>query len=316
MIRSFLPTIFRILLLLSVFSVSSWAQNAVPSKPRTATQKRTVRPTSRARAIPSPALNAPVVVVVVAAPVAAPKTALSRSTRVFTGSTAKIPQRISTSAQPEDAYQRELQDRMVNWHPVEISFQLLTSMSWNSASGSGSAAFTDNFGSGLRTSIGPNIDVYFFRDRYAFGTGLWYTIKRIGYSHPPDRITSPGALIRTSAFNLQYLQVPLTMKLMSNTLFRTGRAYVQYGGTMDFKLAETAIEYQNNYLRQRDGNIDQFTSAGLSLLLAVGYMHRLKSRTNDLIMTMQYQRSLTNNAIPDNLWAISQHFAVGVGLSF
>lgn len=204
---------------------------------------------------------------------------------------------------------------MVQWHPVEISFQLLSTMSWNRASGSGSAAFTDNFGSGLRTTVGPNIDLYFFRDRYAFGTGLWYTIKRMGFSHPPDRITNPGTLIKTSAFNLQYLQVPLTMKLVSNTLFRTGRAYVQYGGTMDFKLAETAIDYQNNYLRQRDGNIPQFSSAGLSLLLAVGYMHRM-SRTNDLIMTMHYQRSLTNNAVPDNMWAISQHFAFGLGLSF
>lgn len=204
---------------------------------------------------------------------------------------------------------------MVQWHPVEISFQLLTSMSWNSASGSGSAAFTDSFGSGLRTTVGPNIDFYFFRDRYAFGTGLWYTIKRMGYSHPPDRITNPATIVKTSAFNLQYLQVPLTMKLMSNTLFRTGRAYVQYGGTIDFKLAETAIDYQNNFLRQRDGNIDQFSSAGLSLLLAVGYMHRM-SRTNDLIMTMQYQRSLTNNAVPDNMWAIGQHFAFGIGLSF
>jgi len=250
-----------------------------------------------------------------AVPVAVSKTPMARSTRVARGSITNIPQRIPTSAQPDVAYQRELQDRMVQWHPVEISFQLLTSMSWNSASGSGSAAFTDNFGSGLRTTVGPNIDFYFFRDRYAFGTGLWYTIKRMGYSHPPDRITNPGTLVKTSAFNMQYLQVPLTMKLMSNTLFRTGRAYVQYGGIMDFKLAETAIDYQNNYLRQRDGNIDQFSSAGLSLLLAVGYMHRM-SRTNDLIMTMQYQRSLTNNAVPDNLWAISQHFAFGIGLSF
>lgn len=84
---------------------------------------------------------------------------------------------------------------------------------------------------------------------------------------------------------------------------------------MDFKLVESPINYQNNYIYQRDGGIDQFTSAGLSMLLAVGYMHRM-GPTNDLIMTMQYQRSLTNNAISSNMWSVSQHFAFGLGLSF
>lgn len=304
---SFLPTTFRILLLLSVFSVSSWAQAPVVSKLRTAQPVRQIRSTVRTerKAAPKPIL----------APVAPAQSALTRAVRHSAASTVNIPQRTSLQAQPQDAYQRELQDRMEHWHPVEISFQLLTSMSWNSASGNGAAAYTKNLGSGLRTTVGPNIDLYFLPDRYAFGTGMWYTIKRAGFSQPADRLTTPATKSRTSAFNLQYLQIPLTMKLMSNTLFPTGRAYVQYGGTMDFKLAETPIDYANNYIYQRDGNIDQFTSAGLSLLLAVGYMHRV-SRTNDLIMTMQYQRSLTDNAVPDNVWSINQHFAFGLGLSF
>ncbi|TAE26006.1 MAG: PorT family protein [Cytophagales bacterium] len=276
-----------------------------------------MRTTERAKPAPAPA-PAPVAAAVAkpaAPPPPPPKTATSRSQRVAVTSTGSLPQRIATSAQPEDAYQRELQSRMVNWHPIEMSFHLLTTASWNSASGRGSAALTDDFGGGLRTTVGPNIDFYFFRDRYAFGTGLWYTIKRMGYTQPPDRLLTPTTPSRTAAFNLQYLQIPITMKLVSNTLFRSGRSFIQYGGTLDFKLAETPIDYQNNYVYQRDGNVAQFTSAGLSLLLAVGYMHRV-SRTNDLIMTVQYQRSLTNNAIPENLWAISQHLGFGIGLSF
>ncbi len=216
---------------------------------------------------------------------------------------------------PKEPEEEKQKVEVRRFHPPEMSFQWLASMSWNSASGSGSAALTNNFGSGLRTTVGPNMDLYFFQDRYAFGTGLWYTIKRMGYSPPPDRFTNPGTTVRTSAFNLQYLQVPITMKLISNTLFRTGRSFIQYGGVLDFKLDESAIDYQNNYIYQRDGNLDQFTSAGLSMLLAVGYMHRI-GPTNDLVMTMQYQRSLTNNAIPANMWSVNQHFAFGFGLSF
>lgn len=224
-----------------------------------------------------------------------------------------IPGAMAVPAKSEEAAKPEAQPQLSRRNMVEMSFQLLTTASWNSASGWGAAALTDDFGGGLRTTVGPNIDCYFFRDRYAFGTGLWYTIRRMGYSQRADR--SPTASIQTAAFNLQCLQVPLTMKLVSNTLFRTGRSFIQYGGTIDFKLAETAIDYPNNYLRQRDGNIDQFTAAGLSLLLAAGYMHRM-GPTNDLMITMQYQRSLTNNAIPTNLWAISQHLGFGIGLTF
>ncbi len=300
-----LRLLISLILILSLLSLDGWAQGNVSMRAKAGKPLQSARSKTPVKPAPAPA----------AKPASPPKKKPNDSFRIKTDITVDMQPRPLPPVLPEEPQPEAAQKEEIRWHLAEMSFQWLMTTSWNSASGSGSAAFTDNFGSGLRTTVGPNIDLYFFQDRYAFGTGLWYTIKRMGYSHPPDRVLNPGTLIKTSAFNLQYLQVPLTMKLMSNTLFRTGRAFVQYGGTMDFKLAETAIDYENNYLRQRDGNIDQFSSAGLSLLLAVGYMHRV-SHTNDLMMTMQYQRSLTNNAIPDNLWAISQHFAFGIGLSF
>lgn len=287
MIPSYLLTAFRIILLLSIVSNSSWAQQKSPPK------SKATKPPHPPQVAPAKAKPKPL----------PPKTTVQ--VNVYSSNS-------EPSKEPEEEKPKV---KVRRFHPPEMSFQWLASMSWNSASGSGSAALTDNFGSGLRTTVGPNMDLYFFQDRYAFGTGVWYTVKRMGYSHPPDRFTNPGTTVRTSAFTLQYLQVPLTMKLISNTLFRTGRSFIQYGGVLDFKLDESAIDYQNNYIYQRDGNLDQFTSAGLSMLLALGYMHRIKP-TNDLIMTVQYQRSLTNNAIPANIWSVSQHFAFGLGLSF
>jgi hypothetical protein len=325
------------LFIMSAFGPASWAQGQAASNPRTAKPTRQIRASERTPPPPKPApAPTPLVVIQVqdqaaakssapaAAAPAAPKKSASgppaktvsqRSTSVAQRGAGSLPTVIHANAKAEDEYQREVQSRFVNWHPVEMSFHLLTTASWNSAAGDGTAAYTSDFGGGMRTSLGPNIDLYFFRDRYAFGTGLWYTIKRMGYSQPPDRIVSSTTPNRTSAFNLQYLQIPLTMKLMSNTLFRTGRSFIQYGVTMDFKIAETPLDLQNNYLYQRDGNVDQFTSAGLGLLLGVGYMHRM-SRTNDLILTVQYQRGLTNSSIPENLWAIGQHLGFGIGLSF
>ena len=72
---------------------------------------------------------------------------------------------------------------------------------------------------------------------------------------------------------------------MSDGLFKTGRAFVQYGVPVDFKLAENARDRFSNLLYRRNGNADQFSPADFNLLLSLGYMHRI-GRTNRLIITL------------------------------
>lgn len=201
------------------------------------------------------------------------------------------------------------------WNPVEMSFHLLPTLSWNTASGSGTYYLYDSPGARPQFSIGANVDLYFFRNRYAFATGIWYTVKNAGFVHRTQ--LQDGAVVNagTSSFNVQYLQIPLTVKLMSDGLFKTGRAFVQYGVLVDFKLAENARDRTTNVLYRRDGNIDQFSPADFSLLLSMGYMHRI-SRTNEIIMTLHYQRGLVNVASNDNLFSVSNMIGLGAGMSF
>jgi hypothetical protein len=69
-------------------------------------------------------------------------------------------------------------------HLIEMSIRVAPSLNLNTAEGTGSyAGFQDN-GAGVRMSVGPTLDYFFFKDRYAFSTGLWYTIKRSGFQMP------------------------------------------------------------------------------------------------------------------------------------
>ena len=201
------------------------------------------------------------------------------------------------------------------WNPIEMSFHLLPTLSWNTGSGSGAYYLYESPAARPQFNIGANVDFYFFRNRYAFGTGVWYTVKSAGFVHktvlPDGNVVNTG----TSSFNVQYLQIPLTVKLMSDGLFKSGRAFVQYGVLVDFKLAENARDRPSNVLYRRDGNTDQFSPADFSLLLSMGYMHRI-SRTNEIMMTLQYQRGLVNVASNDNLRSVSNMLGLGAGMSF
>ena len=69
-------------------------------------------------------------------------------------------------------------------HLIEMSVRFAPSLNLNTAAGVGSySGFLDN-GTGVRMSVGPTLDYYFFKDRYALSTGLWYTIKRSGFQMP------------------------------------------------------------------------------------------------------------------------------------
>lgn len=193
---------------------------------------------------------------------------------------------------------------------IDVSFHLLPTLTWNTVSGSGTFSSYDSPGASLRFTAGPSADFYVSRNRYALSTGVWYTVKSAGFIHPVSE--AGGGL---STYNLQYLQLPLTMKLVSDNLIRTGRTFVQYGVVVDMKLAEKALDKPRNVLYQRAGEQEQFSASDLGLLLAVGYQRRI-SLTNSLIISLQCQRGLTDVARTQSLTSKNNLLALGAGLSF
>lgn len=206
-------------------------------------------------------------------------------------------------------------------HLIEMSLRFAPNVGVNVVEGSGAYQGFASNGTALRPSVGVNLDYFFFKDRYAFSSGMWYTIKRMGYRIPGsygERIWNPGAPVKEGVYNLQYVQVPLTVKLFANNLFPTSRLYIQTGGVFDVKLAEKPLQETTNVyyqVAQREGTRRQFGFGDVAWLLGGGIQYRL-NRTNALNLGLSYQRGLLEIARPKDLRLRNRMVSLELGLKF
>jgi hypothetical protein len=221
---------------------------------------------------------------------------------------------------------RRIQDDEIDYAPpqklIEMSFRVAPSVTFNTAEGFGSYAGFRTNGAAMRMSIGPSIDYFFFKDRYSFSSGLWYTIQRSGYKIPGQfgqQVWDPGAKIQQSSYNLQYLQLPLAVKMYANNLFPNARFYIQTGGLVNIKLAEKPLDSAHNALFQfaeDNGNYSrQYSRASLSLLLGTGIQYRL-NQSQALLLGISYQRGLTDVARAKDLVSKNHIVSLDLGLKF
>ncbi|QDK83467.1 PorT family protein [Spirosoma sp. KCTC 42546] len=203
-------------------------------------------------------------------------------------------------------------------HLIEMSIRFAPSLDLNTAQGTGSYAGFRTNGAGVRMSVGPSLDYFFFKDRYAFSTGLWYTIKRSGFQMPGTFGSSqwnPGAPEKESVYNLQYLQLPATVKLFANNIAPNMRLYIQTGGLFSIKLAEKALDEARNglYTAESGGSRRQYGFGDVELLLGTGIQYKI-NQNNAFNLGMSYQRGLINVARDNSL--ISKNRVVSLELGF
>ncbi len=203
---------------------------------------------------------------------------------------------------------------------IEMSIRFAPSLNMNTADGTGNyAGFLPN-GTGVRMSVGPVLDYFFFKDRYAFSTGLWYTIKRSGFQMPSSFGSSrftPGAPEKESIYNLQYLQIPATVKMVANNISPNVRLYVQTGGLLSLKLAERALQQERNglYLAESGGGRRQYSFGDIELLLGTGVQYKIND-TNAFNLGLSYQRGLLNVARADQLQSKNRVVSLDLGFKF
>lgn len=203
-------------------------------------------------------------------------------------------------------------------HLIEMSIRFAPSLDLNTAQGTGSYTGFRNNGAGVRMSVGPTLDYFFFKNQYAFSTGLWYTIKRSGFQMPGsfgETRWNPGAPEKESIYNLQYVQVPATVKLFANNIAPGVRLYVQTGGLLSLKVAEKALQQERNglYMAESGGSRRQYGFGDVELLLGTGIQYKI-NQTNAFNIGVTYQRGLFNVARANDL--ISKNRVVSLDLGF
>jgi hypothetical protein len=217
----------------------------------------------------------------------------------------------------------------LNLYKVQMGFRLAPALTTNYVDGINKySGFLDD-GFSLQLSTGPFADL-FFSEKYAFSTGLYYTVKHIGLRVPGGfadevaRANSPAGtststvVDRTSGYNLQYLQVPLTFKLFSSEIRNQGRLYIQFGGIGEIKIAEKPLERSRNavYLFNKSaGRIPTFNFGDASLILAIG--GEVPLGNNDYaFLGFFYNRGLTEVAKDKDLIIKNSLFGIEMGLKF
>lgn len=164
---------------------------------------------------------------------------------------------------------------------VQIGFKLAPAISASRVDGEDTGISKD--GSGIRFTVGPVFDFMINKnENYFFSTGIWFSTKRVGIQSATDGDTE------SQSYNVQYIQLPMTLKLKSQEIALDKRIYVQFGPTFDFAVAS----------KQKSGDtsfplIDDFSFADVGLLMGAGLEWHLGNSTR-LSTGFSYSRGLVN----------------------
>jgi len=177
---------------------------------------------------------------------------------------------------------------------VEIGLKVspsITNIRADSPSGTADNGFQNEK---AKVGFGGGVIVdYFFGQNYAFSTGLFLTGKggTISYYDPNTRARQQQKI------GLQYLEVPITVKLFTNDIAPDTKLYFQVGGTLAGALT-ARINGDKFYQDPGDNNTETKASKhviipDVALLAAFGVEYQLGQSTR-LLTGISYHRGIVN----------------------
>jgi hypothetical protein len=191
---------------------------------------------------------------------------------------------------------------------IQMGFKLSPVISGNRVDIETDDVSVDSDGSAVRFSFGPIADFSLdANENYYFSTGFWLTSKRAGisYSDGVDRITQ--------SYNLQYIQLPATLKFYTNEVGLDKRIFFQFGPTFDIKVSE----------KLKDGDrsqkvIEDFRFFDMTLYMSAALEYQL-GQTTRIFGGISYSRGLINaasDAINDDIIYKNDYFGIELGVMF
>jgi hypothetical protein len=156
---------------------------------------------------------------------------------------------------------------------TKISLKFAPLISTNRVSNDSLNAKSD--GSKVNFSIGVVVDQP-LSDTYYFSSGLVYVPKRVAFIDDSIR----------EEYRVQYLQLPLTLKLFTNEFAPNTKLYFQIGAGLEFKVFDEKTDPSFT-------EIEKFNSIDIPVILGAGVEYGAGINTI-LYAGVSYQRGLTN----------------------
>jgi len=159
---------------------------------------------------------------------------------------------------------------------LELGLQLSPSLSFNRIDDDAAnlAFSTDGVGGRIMAGV---IGDFYFRENYAFSTGLFFVPRRVGLEDA-DNIEE--------SYRLHYLQIPAALKLFTNEVALDTRIYFQVGLTLDVKILEDNLSEEVRYIPDYR-NLDSNVLIGSGVEYRFGY-------TTKIYGGLSYRRGLVN----------------------
>ena len=177
---------------------------------------------------------------------------------------------------------------------VKLGLQLNPTVSSNRFETLSDTVNISNNGSKLKFKFGPIVDIP-ITETYYFSTGILYAPKQASLK-VENRNTG---VTTTELYNLQYLQIPLALKLFTNEIALDTKLYFSLGTIAEIKIHEKADKKE--YIA-----IENFSIVDVGLLLAAGVEYNIGLNTV-LFGGLSYNRGLAN--------AITDHIALDEDIS-
>lgn len=176
-------------------------------------------------------------------------------------------------------------------------------------------------GLNAKTHFGGGIIAdYFFRENYALSTGLIYNTRGAGVSYNTPNGTSGQR--SSDEFAIQYLEIPVSLKLYTNEIAPDLKLYFQAGGSLDPRIT---AKVNNEKLSSNDTKYTRhFNIMDISVLLGTGVEMQLGESTK-LFGGVSYHRGLIDidnfyedkGQFDNNNIAIKNNYvALDIGLKF
>ncbi len=191
----------------------------------------------------------------------------------------------------------------------KLGFQFSPLLSANRVQLDSDSLDLDSDGTGLRFAFGPIVDIQ-LTDNYYVSSGILFASKRVGFEGT-NRTTGTSG---TEEYNLQYIQIPISMKLFTNEVSLDKRLYFQFGGNIELNIQEEA-DSRDNVL------VEDFRFFDFSLLAGLGMEYRLGTSTI-VFGGISYHRGLVNavsdqgDGLDDDIILKNDYIGLNFGIKF
>lgn len=197
---------------------------------------------------------------------------------------------------------------------VKLGLKLSPNLSWNRVDDPSDTL--ENKGVALRSGGGVFMD-FEFSDNYAFHTGVTYTTKAAGLKSTP--------LDTSIRVSLQYLEIPVAIKLFTNEIGTDMRMYFNVGTSINMNLAAKVGEDGDKSYKNENGDAIEYTKhfngLDFSAIIGTGVEMQMGGETW-VFGGISYNRGLLNinnkkrGVQTDGFQMYNEYLSVDLGLKF